>query len=144
MAIITLGEGYHNYHHEFQHDYRNGVKAWQIDPTKWIIWILSKIGLAKQLRTVPPEKIILSQFAEAQRKLGKRLVNKALSAGAAVYIGATYQRLGVTARESAENRVRVLLSQTRRWLAYAGKFGAHLASCGDQSSLLSLSDLIPY
>ena len=33
MAIVTLGEGYHNYHHEFQHDYRNGVKPWQIDPT---------------------------------------------------------------------------------------------------------------
>ena len=32
MAIVTLGEGYHNYHHEFQYDYRNGVKPWQIDP----------------------------------------------------------------------------------------------------------------
>ncbi len=27
MAFLTFGEGYHNYHHEFQHDYRNGVKA---------------------------------------------------------------------------------------------------------------------
>jgi stearoyl-CoA desaturase (delta-9 desaturase) len=34
MAIVTLGEGYHNYHHEFQYDYRNGVKPWQFDPTK--------------------------------------------------------------------------------------------------------------
>ena len=32
MAIFTFGEGYHNFHHEFQHDYRNGVKPWQFDP----------------------------------------------------------------------------------------------------------------
>ncbi len=38
MALFTFGEGYHNYHHEFQHDYRNGVKPWQWDPTKWAIW----------------------------------------------------------------------------------------------------------
>src|SRR6478672_5994535 len=47
MALLTFGEGYHNYHHEFQHDYRNGVKSWQWDPTKWIIWLLSKIGLTR-------------------------------------------------------------------------------------------------
>ena len=32
LAFFTFGEGYHNYHHEFQHDYRNGVKPWQFDP----------------------------------------------------------------------------------------------------------------
>jgi fatty-acid desaturase len=37
LALLTMGEGYHNYHHEFQHDYRNGVKPWQFDPTKWLI-----------------------------------------------------------------------------------------------------------
>ena len=49
-ALVTFGEGYHNYHHEFQNDYRNGVKPWQFDPTKWIIWTLSKVGLANRLR----------------------------------------------------------------------------------------------
>lgn len=57
MALLTFGEGYHNYHHEFQHDYRNGVKWWQWDPTKWTIYTLSKLGLASQLRRVPDEKI---------------------------------------------------------------------------------------
>jgi fatty-acid desaturase len=50
LAIVTFGEGYHNYHREFQHDYRNGVEPWQIDPTKWIIWILSKIGSVSNSR----------------------------------------------------------------------------------------------
>ena len=50
MSLVTFGEGYHNYHHEFPYDYRNGVKPWQFDPTKWIIWTLSKVGLARKLR----------------------------------------------------------------------------------------------
>lgn len=57
LAFFTFGEGYHNYHHEFQHDYRNGVKPWQFDPTKWIIWTFSKLGLVRNLRRVAPEII---------------------------------------------------------------------------------------
>ncbi len=73
MAVFTFGEGYHNYHHEFQHDYRNGVKAWQFDPTKWAIWTLSKLGLVSQLRRVPAERIVLSEIAEKQRQLDQKL-----------------------------------------------------------------------
>jgi stearoyl-CoA desaturase (delta-9 desaturase) len=73
MAVFTFGEGYHNYHHEFQHDYRNGVKWWQWDPTKWSIWILEKVGLVHGLRRVSEEKILLLQLAEARRRLDARL-----------------------------------------------------------------------
>jgi len=69
MAVCTFGEGYHNFHHEFQHDYRNGVKPWQFDPTKWTIWLLSKAGLVDGLRTVPEEKILKAQIAEHERRL---------------------------------------------------------------------------
>lgn len=73
MAFFTFGEGYHNFHHEFQHDYRNGVKPWQFDPTKWTIWLLSKLGFARDLRTVPEEKILKAQIAEHERSLQARL-----------------------------------------------------------------------
>ena len=73
MALFTFGEGYHNYHHEFQHDYRNGVKPWQFDPTKWTIWLLSKLGLVRNLRRVPNEKVLLAQLAETQRQIEERL-----------------------------------------------------------------------
>jgi stearoyl-CoA desaturase (delta-9 desaturase) len=73
MAIFTFGEGYHNYHHEFQHDYRNGVKWWQWDPTKWTIWTLEKIRLVRGLRRVPEEKVLLSQLADTRRRLNERL-----------------------------------------------------------------------
>jgi len=73
VALITFGEGYHNFHHEFQHDYRNGVKPWQWDPTKWTIWTLSKLGLASELRRVPASRILLAELTEAHQQLDARL-----------------------------------------------------------------------
>ena len=73
LAIFTWGEGYHNYHHYFQYDYRNGVKWWQYDPTKWLIYGLSKIGLTWDLKRVPDVTIqhaqVEMQFKHAERKL---------------------------------------------------------------------------
>lgn len=73
LALVTWGEGYHNYHHFFQHDYRNGVRAWQYDPTKWFIFAASKIGLAWDLVRTDAFKIqrALSdmQFKRAQSHL---------------------------------------------------------------------------
>ena len=73
MAFFTFGEGYHNFHHEFQHDYRNGVKPWQFDPTKWTIWLLEKVGLVHGLRTVPEEKILKAEVREHERQLEAKL-----------------------------------------------------------------------
>ena len=50
MALLTFGEGFHNFHHKFQWDYRNGVRWFHFDPSKWFIWGFSRIGLAKNLK----------------------------------------------------------------------------------------------
>jgi len=73
LAWLTFGEGYHNFHHAFQYDYRNGVKAWHFDPTKWCIWLLHKVALAKRLRRVSPEKILLAEVAEQERAIAAKL-----------------------------------------------------------------------
>ena len=73
MALFTFGEGYHNFHHEFQHDYRNGVKFWQFDPTKWTIHILEKIGMASKLRRVADETILMAEIYQKQRTVAERL-----------------------------------------------------------------------
>ena len=73
VAWLTFGEGYHNFHHAFQHDYRNGVKPWQFDPTKWSIWLLQQLGLAGGLRRVPHELVLLGEIAEQQRQLAAKL-----------------------------------------------------------------------
>jgi stearoyl-CoA desaturase (delta-9 desaturase) len=56
-ALVTLGEGYHNFHHRFQYDYRNGVRAWQFDPTKWLIYGLSYVGATSALKRAPEARI---------------------------------------------------------------------------------------
>lgn len=57
LAVLTFGEGYHNYHHAFASDYRNGIRWYHYDVTKWIIWASSKLGLARQLRATSDLRI---------------------------------------------------------------------------------------
>src|SRR5690606_37210122 len=57
LAILTFGEGYHNFHHSFQADYRNGVRWYHFDPGKWAIKSMSWVGLAKKLKRVPDDVI---------------------------------------------------------------------------------------
>lgn len=73
LALVTYGEGYHNFHHLFQNDYRNGVRWWQFDPTKWLINVARWLGLASDLNRVPDFKIqkalLDMQFKRAQHHL---------------------------------------------------------------------------
>jgi stearoyl-CoA desaturase (delta-9 desaturase) len=69
-AVLTNGEGYHNYHHRFPGDYRNGVRWYHYDPTKWLIWLLSKLGMAWDLRRTPDEQIVrVLEETKARRAL---------------------------------------------------------------------------
>ncbi len=74
-AILTLGEGYHNYHHRFQYDYRNGVRWYHFDPTKWLIKTLETLRLARNLRRASGVHIfkarIYVQRGQVQEKLGE-------------------------------------------------------------------------
>lgn len=72
LAIVTMGEGYHNFHHTFATDYRNGVRWYQIDPTKMTIWALSKIGLAKRLKRTSEFAIRRAQLMQDKRVLLKK------------------------------------------------------------------------
>ena len=73
LAFLTYGEGYHNFHHIFQTDYRNGIRWWQWDPTKWMISACSRLGLASNLNRVPDFRIqralLDAEFERARTKL---------------------------------------------------------------------------
>jgi stearoyl-CoA desaturase (Delta-9 desaturase) len=73
LAVLTHGEGYHNFHHIFAHDYRNGVRWWQWDPTKWLVASMQVLGLARRLKRTPAFQIqralLAMQFQRAQDKL---------------------------------------------------------------------------
>ncbi len=72
LAFVTYGEGYHNFHHIFEFDYRNGIRWWHFDPTKWLIKGCSFIGLTHNLKVCPEDKIVkakaLMQLKRAQAK----------------------------------------------------------------------------
>jgi stearoyl-CoA desaturase (Delta-9 desaturase) len=76
LAFLTYGEGYHNFHHQFAHDYRNGVRWWQWDPSKWIICALSWIGLATRLRRTPAVVIQRARLTMKFRRVEANLKDR--------------------------------------------------------------------
>jgi stearoyl-CoA desaturase (delta-9 desaturase) len=68
-ALLTLGEGFHNFHHEFPYDYRNALKFYQYDPTKWLIAFCGWLGLAYNLKQADNNEIKKAQWQMGQRAL---------------------------------------------------------------------------
>ncbi|MCB0378454.1 MAG: fatty acid desaturase [Bdellovibrionales bacterium] len=64
ISLFTYGEGYHNFHHHFQNDYRNGIRWYDYDPTKWLICSASFVGLAGKLKRTPEQEIILARVSQ--------------------------------------------------------------------------------
>jgi len=71
LAIVTMGEGWHNNHHAYQSSVRQGFKWWEIDPTYYLLCALSWIGLVWDLKT-PPEPVLRNQ-----QRLGAKVINRA-------------------------------------------------------------------
>jgi stearoyl-CoA desaturase (delta-9 desaturase) len=67
LSLFTFGEGYHNYHHAFETDYRNGPRWYNFDPSKWLVWCLSRVGLTRDMRRTPTDVILRRKF-EAHRE----------------------------------------------------------------------------
>lgn len=72
-AILTMGEGYHNFHHEFPQDYRNGIRFYDYDPTKWLIISLSYFGQTWDLKFIPKDEIQKAKIQMSQRDLDNQL-----------------------------------------------------------------------
>ena len=72
-ALITLGEGYHNFHHEFPSDYRNAIAWYQYDPTKWMIWLWRQVGLTHNLKLFSRNEIEKGRLQQRQKKLDETL-----------------------------------------------------------------------
>lgn len=68
-ALLTFGEGYHNFHHEFPYDYRNAVQAHQYDPTKWFILGCAYLGLAFNLKKFPENEVKKGKYQMMEKQL---------------------------------------------------------------------------
>ncbi|KAJ7058230.1 delta9-fatty acid desaturase [Mycena amicta] len=68
-ALVTIGEGYHNFHHQFPMDYRNAVKWYQYDPTKWFIWVCNQLTLASHLKTFSDNEVRKGELTMKLKRL---------------------------------------------------------------------------
>ena len=73
LAFFTFGEGYHNFHHIFENDYRNGIRWWQFDPTKWLIKGCEYLNLTTKLRISPEDKIEKAKLSMTLKRTQQRI-----------------------------------------------------------------------
>lgn len=115
LAIITLGEGWHNNHHRYQSSTRNGFYWWEIDPTYYVLKLMSWTGFIWGLKPVP--QTILEEGARAEhaasvaaaesaalarRELGNSPLKQVIPAAAAIAV-ATVQAANSEAPRKAES-----------------------------------------
>ena len=104
ISLLTFGEGYHNYHHTFANDYRNGIKWYHYDPTKWCIFLLAKCRLASKLRKVADGRISHKMIQEHKRVLETKLCQQP-------------QSIREKLKEQIESRSQTLLDKIKHYLA---------------------------
>ena len=81
LALITYGEGYHNYHHLFQSDYRCGIRWWHLDINKWFISTCALLGLVKNRKRAPQFKVLRARLNMDFKVARQKLENAGVSAG---------------------------------------------------------------
>jgi len=72
VSLLTFGEGYHNFHHEFPYDYRNGIRLLDFDPGKWLIRFFELLGLAYRVKRFSHEIIEKGKIQMEEKKLQQR------------------------------------------------------------------------
>ena len=70
LALITMGEGWHNNHHAYQVSVRQGFRWWEYDPTYYALRALSWIGVVWDLH-VPPKAVV-----RGEHRLGQVVIDK--------------------------------------------------------------------
>lgn len=53
LAVLTLGEGWHNNHHRYPNTARQGFRWWEIDPTFYLLWLLERVRIIRDLKPLP-------------------------------------------------------------------------------------------
>ena len=73
VALVTYGEGYHNFHHRFQFDYRNGIRWYHFDPSKWVIKTLEWFGLTGDLKKASDAHIFKAKLEVQKEQVQENL-----------------------------------------------------------------------
>ncbi len=70
LALLTMGEGWHNNHHAYQVSVRQGFRWWEFDPTYYALRVLSWLGIVWDLH-VPPKAVV-----RGEHRLGQLVIDK--------------------------------------------------------------------
>ncbi|NUQ19694.1 MAG: acyl-CoA desaturase [Gemmatimonadaceae bacterium] len=70
LAVITLGEGWHNNHHAYQRSTRQGFRWYEVDPTFYVLTVMAWVRLVSDLGA-PPADVVHNE-----RRLGRAVVEK--------------------------------------------------------------------
>ena len=87
LALITLGEGWHNNHHHYQSSTRQGFRWWEIDISYYVLRAMSWFRVVWDLRA-PPESIV-----RGERPVGRKVLEKV-----AGELAGTFNVEGIAAR----------------------------------------------
>ena len=104
LSLVTYGEGYHNYHHIFENDYRNGIRWYHFDPSKWFIKSMNWLGLTKNLRVVPEEKIKAAKWRMQKQKTEQQLIHLPTKKEVLDKLEKEYDQLLATFKEFVETK----------------------------------------
>jgi len=94
LAIITLGEGWHNNHHHYRSSTNQGFYWWEIDVSFYVLKLMSVVGLVRGIRKPPIQALIQARIAkgifdrgmfEARFARGLVALEKAKARGGAYY-----------------------------------------------------------
>lgn len=141
---MLLGENWHNFHHAFASDYRNGHKWYHFDAHKWIIAAMHKLGLATDL-VVTSKVRIKSMKEEVQRKTAAALQNKLeLIENAVAYIhSVALDKLKATEESAVKlasdfnNNLNILSRRAKQTLQYVEDLKSRASSL-EESVMLDL------
>lgn len=66
VALLTMGEGWHNNHHRYPHSARQGFRWWEIDISYYVLCLLGLFGLVWDLRKPPANQVALEANRSAR------------------------------------------------------------------------------
>jgi stearoyl-CoA desaturase (Delta-9 desaturase) len=99
LALITYGEGYHNYHHMFQSDYRCGIRWWHLDINKWFISTCALLGLVSNRKRAPMIKVLRARLNMDFKRARQKVEQSGASSTWTELLEAEYAQFMATLRE---------------------------------------------
>ena len=76
LAILTLGEGWHNNHHAYQGGAKAGFYWYEYDITYYLLWCFHKLGIVTKMGQPPERVLALGRANDAARRAARQLVGR--------------------------------------------------------------------